>query len=86
MVSLTLYCANGHRRSGDWQAEDYDVVDPNGDRTVGRIYKLDEFPGRERWLWGLDVEAHLDGVKRYGHAALRADAMAAFKNAYVRWA
>jgi hypothetical protein len=35
----------------------------NGDRSVGRIYQIDAYPGLEAWFWGLGVEAQLSGKK-----------------------
>jgi hypothetical protein len=41
-MPLALRHANASRRSGSWSNHDFDVFD--GDRNVGRIYRLDDRP------------------------------------------
>jgi hypothetical protein len=52
-MSLILRRANVSRKSGTWQHEDYDVFD--GERDVGRIYRLDDRPD-SAWFWGVSFE------------------------------
>jgi hypothetical protein len=71
---LVLRHANVSRISGSWQDEDYDVFD--GDREVGRVYRLDDRPD-SAWFWGVSFQ--LTGRKSYGHTASLDDAKAAFR-------
>jgi hypothetical protein len=57
-----------------WREDDFDVVD--GDRTVGRIYKLD--PAKSDWLWGILPEEMPPGRRALGRAHSYEDAKAAF--------
>jgi hypothetical protein len=73
-------------RSGPWDQHetpaletDYDVFD--GDRDVGRVYRVDDQP--EVWFWGVSFQ--LTGRKRCGHAPTLDDAKAAFKAEYEAW-
>jgi hypothetical protein len=59
---LILRRASTSRPSGTWSDHDFDVFD--GDRDVGRIYRVDHRP--ELWFWGVSFE--LTGRKSYGRA------------------
>ena len=78
-LTLTLRRANVSRKGGLWQHDDYDVFD--GDREVGRIYRLNAHT--ERWFWG--VSFLKTNRKSYGHALSLEEAKAAFKADYEAW-
>ena len=75
-MPLILRRARGHR-PGDWRPDDYDVLD--GDRHVGRIYRITDHPDSP-WFWSL-----LTRHKRYGTTDTRERAKAAFEAEYERW-
>ena len=64
--SLILRRAKVSRPGGQWEDEDYDVFD--GDRDVGRIYRVTDQPD-SAWFWGVSFD--LTGRKSYGHAGVR---------------
>jgi hypothetical protein len=68
------------RLSGTWSDHDYDVFD--GDRDVGRIYRLDDRPD-SAWFWGVGFQP--TGRKSYGHAPTLDDAKTAFRAEYECW-
>jgi hypothetical protein len=78
-MQLILRRANISRPGGSWSETDYDVFD--GDRDVGRVYRVDDQP--EVWFWGVSFQ--LTGRKSYGHAPTLDDAKAAFKAEYAAW-
>jgi hypothetical protein len=49
-MQLVLRRASISRLSGTWSEHDYDVFD--GDRNVGRVYRLDDRPGSVGF-WGV---------------------------------
>ena len=57
-----------------WKEDDFDVVD--GDRTVGRIYKID--PAGSDWLWGILPEEMPLGRRAMGRAPSYKEASSAF--------
>jgi hypothetical protein len=79
MLTLILRRASISRLSGTWSEHDYDVFD--GDRDVGRIYRVDDQP--EVWFWG--VSFMLTGKKSYGHTPTLKEAKTAFKATYLEW-
>jgi hypothetical protein len=79
-MQLILRRANISRKGGPWQHEDYDVFD--GDRDVGRIYRLDDRPD-SGWFWGVSFQ--LTGRKSYGRAESLEEAKAAFRAEYEVW-
>jgi hypothetical protein len=81
MPALILRRANASRKSGEWQDEDSDVFD--GECDVGRIYRVNDFPGRESWFWGVSFD--LTKNKSYGYADSLDAAKAAFRAEYERW-
>jgi hypothetical protein len=70
---LTLRRANVSRKSGDWNDDDFDVFD--GDRDVGRIYRINA--ATEIWFWGVSFQ--LTGRKSYGRVDSLDAAKAAFR-------
>jgi hypothetical protein len=79
MTILILRRASVSRRSGEWQHDDFAVFD--GDRDVGRIYRVDASP--EVWFWG--VKFTLTRRKSYGRAESFDEAKAMFKAEYEKW-
>jgi hypothetical protein len=78
-MKLILRSANSFREGGDWNADDFDVFD--GDRVVGRVYRLNSPDGI--WFWG--VSFLLTNRKSYGHAASFNEAKVAFRVEYEKW-
>jgi hypothetical protein len=78
-MPLILRSANSSREGGDWSADDFDVFD--GDRVVGRVYRLNSPDGI--WFWG--VSFLLTNRKSYGHASSFNEAKAAFRAEYEKW-
>jgi hypothetical protein len=63
------------------QHEDCDVFD--GEREVGRIYKVDAFSGSETWFCG--VLFQVTKRKSYGYAVSLDQAKNGFKAEYIAW-
>jgi hypothetical protein len=78
-MQLILRRANASRPSGQWQDDDFDVFD--GERDVGRIYRVNSHDGT--WFWGMSFQ--VIRRKSYGYALSLDEAMAAFKAAYLAW-
>ena len=68
-MQLILRRANVFRLSGPWSEDDYDVFE--GDRDVGRIYRVTDRPNSE-WFWGVSFDLTLTGEKSYGRPRNRA--------------
>ena len=82
MMTLRLRRANGSRKSGVWQHDDFEVFD--GERSIGRIFLFNRFHEFERWFWGVSFQ--LTGRKSYGdQAASLNQAKALFKAEYDKW-
>jgi hypothetical protein len=65
-----------------WKEDDFDVVE--GDRLVGRIYRLD--PAGSDWLWGILPEEMPSGRRATGREPSYEDAKVAFRAAWQsRW-
>src|SRR3979490_3205959 len=79
--TLILRRANVSRKGGFWDETDYDVFD--GDRDVGRIYQVNDFPGRESWFWGVSFQ--ITHRKSYGYSDSLDAAKAAFRAEYEAW-
>jgi hypothetical protein len=80
-AALILRRSNVSRKGGSWQHEDYDVFD--GEREVGRIYRIvTDMPASE-WFWGVSFK--VTKRKSYGHAASIEEAKAAFRAEYEAW-
>jgi hypothetical protein len=78
-IALILRRASTSRKGGLWQHDDYDVLD--GDREVGRIYRVNAHT--ERWYWGVSFQ--LTNRRSYGHADSLEAAKAAFRAEYEAW-
>jgi len=72
-LRATLCVAAPSRISGEWQDEDYDVFD--GERKVGRIYRVNAAHGA--WFW--------TNRTSYGHADSLEEAKSAFRAEYAKW-
>jgi hypothetical protein len=75
--ALILRRANGSRKGGPWQHDDYDVFD--GERDVGRIFQQAD----RSWFWG--VSFMITKRKSYGRATSLEEAKAAFRAEYEAW-
>jgi hypothetical protein len=73
-MQLVLRRANVSRKGRPWEHEDYDGFD--GDREVGRVYRLVDRPD-SAWFRGLSFQ--LTGRKSYGRTGSLKDARAAFR-------
>src|ERR1019366_5693461 len=67
-MQLILRRANVFRLSGPWSEDDYDVFE--GDRDVGRIYRVTDRPNSE-WFWGVSFDLILTGEKAERRRARR---------------
>jgi hypothetical protein len=79
VTALLLRRASLSRGGGEWQADDFDVFD--GDRSVGRIYRVNA--STEAWFWG--VKFDLTGRETYGNAETLDEAKASFRAEYEKW-
>jgi hypothetical protein len=79
-MQLVLRRANVSRKGRPGEHEDYDVFD--GDREVGRVYRLVDRPDSV-WFWGLSYQ--LTGRKSSSRAGLLKDAKAAFRGGTRAW-
>jgi len=79
---LILKCASASRPSGEWDDDDYDVLEDS--LVVGRIMKTAAAPVGMPWMWTLAFGHHEDRRPTHGYAATREDAMAAFAKSW-RW-
>jgi hypothetical protein len=78
---LFLVHASKSRRSGQWDAHDYDVREGSSDgRTIGRIFTPAMAPEGKPWFWTLLHFPSSTGDR--GYAETRETAMAALKE---RW-
>jgi hypothetical protein len=76
---LVLRRASTSRPSGSWEDDDFDVFD--GDRDIGRIYRVNGHDGT--WFWGVSFQ--VTRRKSYGYALSLEDAKAAFRAEYEVW-
>ena len=79
---LILKCASASRPSGEWDDDDYDVLEDS--LVVGRIMKTAAAPVGMPWMWTLAFGHHEDRRLTHGYAATREDAMAAFAKSWRR--
>jgi hypothetical protein len=77
--ALILRRANGSRKDGSRQHEDYDVFD--GERELGRIYLVEGCGGNDTWFWG--VSFRVTKRKSYEYATSLEEARAAFGEEYL---
>ena len=80
-TQLILKRASASRSSGQWDADEYDVLE-NG-ITVGRIYHRPATPAHRRWMW---ASGHNGDIARaaHGYEPTREAAMAAFAKSWRR--
>jgi hypothetical protein len=78
--ALSFAAPRSSPKGGEWN-DDYDVFD--GEHCVGRVYQVNDCPGRESWFWG--VSFGLIRRKCYGYAATLDEAKAAFRTEYEAW-
>jgi hypothetical protein len=82
MSSLILKRASASRSSGQWGADDYDVLENGG--VVGRIFKVPAAaPEGRPWMWASGHGRHIERAA-HGYAATREAAMAAFAKSWRR--
>jgi hypothetical protein len=74
--SLILKRASASRPSGEWKADDFDVLADGV--VVGRIFKANAAPVGTPWMWTLAFGHHEDRSPMHGYAESREAAMAAF--------
>ena len=82
MTGLILKRATASRPSGEWDDDDYDVLEDGA--VVGRIMKTAAAPVETPWMWTLAFGYHEDRSPTHGYAATREDAMAAFAKSWRR--
>jgi hypothetical protein len=78
---LILKRATASRSSGEWDDDDYDVLEDS--TVVGRIMKTAAAPVGTPWMWTLAF-GHEDRTPTHGYAATREAAMAAFAKSWRR--
>jgi hypothetical protein len=78
---LILKRASASRPSGEWNAEDFDVI-ADGGVVVGRIFEANAAPVGTPWMWTLAFGHHQDRSPTHGYAATREAAMAAFAKSW----
>ena len=80
---LILKSATLSRPSGQWSADDYDVVErgQHGEKLVGRIMRSPQAPTGHPWFWTITARVPQSTHDR-GYAATLMQAMADFK---ARW-
>jgi hypothetical protein len=79
---LVLKSASKSRPSGEWSADDYDVVERgHGEKLVGRIMRSPQAPAGQPWFWSITARVPQYPHDR-GYAETLTQAMADFK---ARW-
>jgi hypothetical protein len=79
---LILKRASASRPSGEWNAEDFDVIADGV--VVGRIFEANAAPVGTPWMWTLAFGHHEDRTPTHGYAAICEAAMAAFAKSWRR--
>jgi hypothetical protein len=79
---LVLKRASVSRPSGEWNDDDYDVVDDGV--VVGRIMKAAAVPVGMSWMWTLAYGYQEDRSPTHGYEPTREAAMAAFAKSWRR--
>ena len=82
MGQLILKRASASRPSGEWNDDDYDVLEDS--MVVGRIFRANAAPVGTPWMWTLAFGHHEDRSPTHGYAGTREDAMAAFAKSWRR--
>jgi hypothetical protein len=82
MSSLILKRASASRSSGEWDDDDYDVLEDSA--VVGRIMKTAAAPVGTPWMWTLAFGHHEDRTPTHGYAETREAAMGAFAKSWRR--
>ena len=82
MTDLILKRAAASRPSGEWNDDDYDVLE--GGAVVGRIFKVHAAPVGTPWMWTLAFRHHEDHTPTHGYEPTREGAMAAFAKSWRR--
>jgi hypothetical protein len=77
LTSLLLKRASASRPSGEWNEDDYDVLEDGA--VVGRIFKVHAAPVDSPWMWTLTFWHHEDRTPTHGYEATREAAMAVAK-------
>jgi hypothetical protein len=80
--SLILKRASASRPSGEWNAEDFDVIADGV--VVGRIFEANAAPVGTPWMWTLAFGPHEARSPTHGYEATREAAMAAFAKSWRR--
>jgi hypothetical protein len=79
-MALKLVPAHRNRPTGEWDADDYDVVHEATGQTVGRIMKTYATQtSAEPWFWGIAFLYKCGSDPYYGRAETREAAAAAFR-------
>jgi hypothetical protein len=82
VTHLILKRAWASRPSGQWNDEDYDVLEDGA--VVGRIFQVHTAPVGMPWMWTLAFGHEEDRKPTHGYAATREAAMAAFAKSWWR--
>jgi hypothetical protein len=72
---LTLKRASASRPSGEWNADDFDVLADGA--VVGRVMKVHAAPAGSPWMWTLAFGHHEDRWPTHGYEPTREAAMTA---------
>jgi hypothetical protein len=81
-MALILKRASTSRTAGEWQDDDFDVLDDGA--VVGRIFKVHAAPVGTPWMWTLGFEHHEDRMPTHGYEAMHEAAMTAFAKSWRR--
>jgi hypothetical protein len=67
IVSLILKRASASRPSGEWDDDDFDVLEDA--MVVGRIFRAAASPVGTPWMWTLAFGHHEDQTRTHGYEA-----------------
>jgi len=82
MTQLLLKRASTNGLSGEWNADDFDVLADGA--VAGRIMKVHATPVVSPWMWTLVFGQREDRTPTHGHEPTREAAMAAFAKSWRR--